>query len=283
MLDKKMELLGSLHTKRLMVTFDDSSEAAQERSIEAASGAITQCLRQAERDLKQVVAGGGDASDEKVRRNIQMSLAKKLQERSSRFRGLQKEYMVKLQGQRLGAAGASELEFLNAEGKKKKGQSTSQIQIGFTQQQLQVRSGLLSLQFFRFFGQQDLRRGWSNLGCGSSFEFSGVATFVTLPVVVPPWPLVLLRSWTTSRPWRRSATRRSRASRSPSRSFPRSSRSWRCSSSTRAPSSTASTSTWSRWALALEARVARLWPHSVPVRAPLRLLTAATRPRARMP
>ena len=47
-LDKKMELLSALHTKRLMVTFDDSSEVAQERNIEASSSAITTTLRKAE-------------------------------------------------------------------------------------------------------------------------------------------------------------------------------------------------------------------------------------------
>lgn len=66
-----------------------------------------------QKDVKLVVSGGGDAADEKVRRNIQMSLAKKLQEKSTRFRSLQKEYMAKLQGQKAGTSGASELEFLN--------------------------------------------------------------------------------------------------------------------------------------------------------------------------
>jgi hypothetical protein len=76
-----------------------------------------------QKDVKLVVAGGGDAADEKVRRNIQMSLAKKLQEKSTRFRSLQKDYMAKLQGQKAGASGASELEFLNeAANPKRKGQ-----------------------------------------------------------------------------------------------------------------------------------------------------------------
>ena len=47
--------------------------------------------------MKQVVSGGGDLSDEKVRRNIQMNLAKKLQQKSTFFRSLQKDYMTKLQ------------------------------------------------------------------------------------------------------------------------------------------------------------------------------------------
>lgn len=52
-----------------------------------------------------------------------MSLAKKLQEKSTRFRSLQKDYMAKLQGQKAGASGASELEFLNeAANPKRKGQ-----------------------------------------------------------------------------------------------------------------------------------------------------------------
>eukprot|EP00613_Pedinella_sp_CCMP2098_P033460 CAMPEP_0171729398 /NCGR_PEP_ID=MMETSP0991-20121206/27597_1 /TAXON_ID=483369 /ORGANISM="non described non described, Strain CCMP2098" /LENGTH=75 /DNA_ID=CAMNT_0012323783 /DNA_START=165 /DNA_END=390 /DNA_ORIENTATION=- len=53
-LDTKMEGLGALHTKRLMVTFDDDTEVAQERNIEAQSSAITQALRKCERALKAV-------------------------------------------------------------------------------------------------------------------------------------------------------------------------------------------------------------------------------------
>ena len=92
-----------------------------------------------QRQLKQVVAGGGAESDERVRRNIQVALAKKLQEKSSRFRSLQKEYMSKLKSQRTGSSGGSELEFLSRPGQQR-GVSTQQISVGFTQQQLEVRA-----------------------------------------------------------------------------------------------------------------------------------------------
>lgn len=134
-LDKQMDLLSTLHTKRLMVTFDDSNEADQERKIETQSNSITQILRKAEKEMKQVVVGELENSDAKVRKNIQISLAKKLQEKGSRFRALQKEYMSKLQNQRSGASGGHELEFLSAP---KSRNTTSSITVGYTQQQLQV-------------------------------------------------------------------------------------------------------------------------------------------------
>jgi len=135
-LDSKIESLNQLQNKRLMVTFDDS-EHAQERKIEELSRAVTLLLKKSERQLKQVVAGGGAESDERVRRNIQVALAKKLQEKSSRFRSLQKEYMSKLKSQRTGSSGGSELEFLSRPGQQR-GVSTQQISVGFTQQQLEV-------------------------------------------------------------------------------------------------------------------------------------------------
>lgn len=143
------------------VTFDDDSEVAQERKIEAHSSAITQILKKtearhnlalvfsiiqaayqpsvcAQKELKQVVGvGAGNESDERVRKNMQIALAKKLQERGSKYRGLQKEYMQKLQRQKAGASGGSELDFLT---KPARTASTSQISVGFTQQQLQVRN-----------------------------------------------------------------------------------------------------------------------------------------------
>ena len=47
----------------------------------------------------------------------------------------QKEYMEKLAKQKHGASGGSELDFLT---ERKKGVSSTSIQVGFTQQQLQV-------------------------------------------------------------------------------------------------------------------------------------------------
>jgi hypothetical protein len=129
---------------RFKVTFDDDTETAQEQKIEAESNAITQALRKSERALKAVVEVGGAEADERVRKNIQVALAKKLQERSTKFRNMQKEYMQKLQKQKTGASGSSELDFLNESagggGGARRGKSMQAISVGFTQQQLQVIS-----------------------------------------------------------------------------------------------------------------------------------------------
>ncbi len=56
-----------------------------------------------QKELKFVLMNCESDSDERVRRNMQVSLAKKISERGSRFRTLQKEYLFKLQGQKVGA------------------------------------------------------------------------------------------------------------------------------------------------------------------------------------
>ena len=177
-LDKKMAALSNFHTKRLMVgrpemgrrgnvlrrvthfpnhslthslthshpsttpprllqvTFDDDSESAQEAQIDKQTQEVTAVLRMAEKKVKEVAALEGDEAEMRVRKNVQISLAKRLQERSTRYRSLQKEYMNKLARQKSGASGGSELDFLTE--RKRSSATSSSIQVGFTQQQLQV-------------------------------------------------------------------------------------------------------------------------------------------------
>jgi len=111
-LDALVEELAALHTKRLMVTFDES-EARRDREIQSKTRAITDCFRHMEVSLKRVANDSdGDESDAKVRGNIQRATAKKLQERSHKFRSMQKDYMRKLRLQKNRTSGGGELDFL---------------------------------------------------------------------------------------------------------------------------------------------------------------------------
>lgn len=135
-LDQKMEVLVGLHTKRLMVTFDDS-ELRHEHEIDVTSNAVTSLFRRSEATLKQVVAasGSGDGHEERVRTNIQRSLAVRLQERNTKFRALQKDFMRRLQQQKNGGTAVpNDLDFLTEEQSRR----SQTIRVGFNQQQLQV-------------------------------------------------------------------------------------------------------------------------------------------------
>lgn len=70
------------------MTFDDDSESVQEARIEKATKEVTGVLRLAERKVKEVASAPGNEADVRVRKNVQISLAKRLQERSTRYRSL---------------------------------------------------------------------------------------------------------------------------------------------------------------------------------------------------
>lgn len=53
-----------------------------------------------------------DESDARVRANVQRSMARRLQERSARFRGMQKEYLKRLRQEKNRGSGGAELDFL---------------------------------------------------------------------------------------------------------------------------------------------------------------------------
>lgn len=105
-IEAKMKELEALHRKRLLVGFDDS-EAARERDIDFMTQEITGMLREAESALKQLGGGGADGgggTEKLVTRNVQKSMAKRIQALSIEFRASQKHYMAQLKAQKSGAA-----------------------------------------------------------------------------------------------------------------------------------------------------------------------------------
>lgn len=143
-IDRKMEELTAMHRTRLMVRFDDS-ECANDQAIDAIAHAITGLLRRCEAIVREQMSSLDGASetdsDTRVRTNIQSSLAKKLQERSMKFRGLQREYMSKLGTMKSGAmhGGVSELDFLTVDQDRSSARASgSQRGGGLTSQQLAV-------------------------------------------------------------------------------------------------------------------------------------------------
>ncbi|OQR93563.1 syntaxin-like protein [Achlya hypogyna] len=126
-----MEKLGKMHTKRLMVRFDNS-ESDHEREIESITADITNEFRNAERILKAKMNGkdGVSEADAKARQNVQRALATQLQTLSADFRKSQKEYLDRVKNQRQGPA---EFEFLS---ETKKTSKTSGLDGGFMQAQM---------------------------------------------------------------------------------------------------------------------------------------------------
>ncbi|GAB5030018.1 qa-syp4 tlg2p syntaxin 16-type [Nannochloropsis oceanica] len=146
-LEAKMKELEALHRKRLLVGFDDS-EAAKERDIDYMTQEITATFREAESILKQL--GGGERSEggteRVVTRNVQKSMAKRIQGLSIEFRKTQKHYMAQLKAQKAGAGGAPFFDFLSAEHGgagglleiERKMREEGGIEGGFTPEQLAV-------------------------------------------------------------------------------------------------------------------------------------------------
>lgn len=85
--------LSALHTKRLMVNFE-TDEAHQEREIDAKTREITDLFHHAENVLKRFGKQSEDTTlsvaDRTVRKNMQMSMARKIQGLSMSFRSTQK-------------------------------------------------------------------------------------------------------------------------------------------------------------------------------------------------
>jgi hypothetical protein len=85
--------LTALHTKRLMVNFE-SDESSQERMIDAKTREITDLFHHAENVLKRFGKQSEDPAlsivDRTVRKNMQVSMAKKIQGLSMSFRATQK-------------------------------------------------------------------------------------------------------------------------------------------------------------------------------------------------
>eukprot|EP00635_Sarcinochrysidales_sp_CCMP3193_P014790 CAMPEP_0118901722 /NCGR_PEP_ID=MMETSP1166-20130328/7309_1 /TAXON_ID=1104430 /ORGANISM="Chrysoreinhardia sp, Strain CCMP3193" /LENGTH=316 /DNA_ID=CAMNT_0006840907 /DNA_START=51 /DNA_END=1001 /DNA_ORIENTATION=+ len=133
--------LQALHKKRLMVTFDDHSEASLDVEIESKTREATKLFRSCEQTLKRITTANieDDASDSErtIRGNIQRSSAQKIQRLNQEFRKSQQEYMARLKRQKEGANDAT-FDFLSggAEGSEKADD------VGFNDQQLQAVADL---------------------------------------------------------------------------------------------------------------------------------------------
>ncbi len=111
---KILELEG-LHRARLLVGFDDS-EAAKERDIDLMTQEITAMLRESESVLRRLSQEGDRGTERLVTRNVQRSMAKRIQTLSINFRVSQKDYMASLKAQKLGVQGTqASFDFLTAD------------------------------------------------------------------------------------------------------------------------------------------------------------------------
>lgn len=96
-----------MHTRRLMIRFDDS-EHQHEREIDELNEEITVLFQRADRSLKKITSPfiGGDpcpsSADRLVRLNTQRSIASRVQAISVQFRKRQREYLHRLQVQKFG-------------------------------------------------------------------------------------------------------------------------------------------------------------------------------------
>ncbi|OQR99676.1 syntaxin-like protein [Achlya hypogyna] len=104
-LQQKLEYLQKMHTRRLMVRFDDS-ESQHDSDIDAMTQDISQLFHRAEAALHKVTrepltaASIPSSAERTVRVNVQRALASKLQDLSARYRRSQREYMETLRSQR---------------------------------------------------------------------------------------------------------------------------------------------------------------------------------------
>jgi len=103
-INAQMKQLFQLHGARLRVTFAGDKEAQQERQIEILTQEITRQFGTAQNKLSSVASVGnaGDLgrSERIMRYNVMRSFASQLQELSSKFRSAQKEFLIKLDGQK---------------------------------------------------------------------------------------------------------------------------------------------------------------------------------------
>lgn len=128
--------LQALHTKRLMVSFDDASEEALDAEIEAKTRDATRLFRSCETTLKRIASRADDDlsdSERTIRANIQRSVAMRIQGLNSDFRKSQREYMSRLKRQKDGTADST-FDFLS--GGSQSHETVEEGGGGFTQQQL---------------------------------------------------------------------------------------------------------------------------------------------------
>jgi syntaxin 16 len=134
----KIRELNVLHTKRLMVNFE-TDEQQQEREIDDKTHEITSVFHHAETVLKKFGKQADDPTlslaEKTVRKNMQMSMAKRLQGLTTSFRSTQKEYLIRMQNQKQGG-GSQAFDFLTDSPAKK--MNRDDMDTGFTTAQMQV-------------------------------------------------------------------------------------------------------------------------------------------------
>lgn len=97
---EKMAELSKVHARAMLVTFGDSAD--DESSVEVLTQEITRLFKRAEARLRKLPVNDGTSSqdEEKVRKNVQISMATDLQKLSMDFRKQQKEFLQKMQKQK---------------------------------------------------------------------------------------------------------------------------------------------------------------------------------------
>ncbi|ORZ20446.1 t-SNARE [Absidia repens] len=126
--------LEGMHRKHLLPGFDDRS--SDEAAIERLTANITDEFYRIKRDIQRIHADNGGA-DETLAKNIQTSLATKVQDVSSSFRKQQSSYLQKMQGQESRKANILGLESgLSNEAAELL--LDEDVQVGFTETQLAV-------------------------------------------------------------------------------------------------------------------------------------------------
>ena len=95
MVDTKMEVLQQLYTQRVMNGFDESANADVDAQISALTASVKSGFKMGEGFLHGIHVVQGTAKGQ-VARNMRKQLALQMQERLTRFRKMQKEYLDKL-------------------------------------------------------------------------------------------------------------------------------------------------------------------------------------------
>lgn len=129
-----VEELGKLHDERLRIGFDPAAEQEKEHEIEILTSEVTRTFNRAAGKLKRIVRqseNANDATESKVLKNIQRSLASRLHEQSTAFRQMQKTYLGQIKRMREGASFGSILG-----GGSGGGGSGNDRDLGFTDEQM---------------------------------------------------------------------------------------------------------------------------------------------------
>ncbi|RIB04114.1 t-SNARE [Gigaspora rosea] len=120
--------LESLHRKHALPGFDDRTE--EEREIERLSSEITKLFQQCQQKIRRIADESrvtASSQEKAMSKNIQISLATKLQDLSTNFRKQQSSYMKKLKGVKVRSTGYFPIE---------NNDSDEERDFGFTNDQL---------------------------------------------------------------------------------------------------------------------------------------------------